>query len=90
MEIWTIIQQFIYILPLAGIVYKLGGMVKEHDQLKEKLDKLESDYGIHISNETIRYQELMKQMSDIGKAIERIETKLEERTAKQPSDSNRK
>lgn len=38
-HLWPIIQQFIYILPLVGIVYKLGGVMNEHAKLKEDFEK---------------------------------------------------
>lgn len=77
MDLVGILTQFAYILPLVVIIYKLGALVSEHNQLKSQLDKLEESYGVHITNETLRYNELMKQLNELSKAITRIETKLE-------------
>lgn len=78
--LFELITQVIYIAPLVVLIYKIGGMKSEHDQLKKDLSKLQEDYGCHLSNETMRYGELLGKITDIANAVTRIETKLEERT----------
>lgn len=78
-----LISQILYIAPLCVLIYKLGHIKSEHDQLKEDLRKLQDDYGVHITAETVRWQELLSKIGDVANAVTRIETKLEERTRKE-------
>jgi len=80
--IGELITQGLYIAPLCVLIYKIGRIHSEHDSLKDKVNKLEDDYGVHVTNETIRWQEVMTKIADIANTVSRIDTKLEERTAK--------
>ena len=77
-----LIGQILYIAPLCILIYKVGVVKSEHEQLKKDLTKLQDDYGVHLSNETMRYGELLGKITDIANVVTRIETKLEERTTK--------
>lgn len=80
--IGELITQILYIAPLCVLIYRLGRIHSEHDNLKDKVGKLEEDYGVHVTNETIRWQEVMSKIADIANTVSRIDTKLEERTSK--------
>ena len=56
--LFELITQIIYIAPLCVLIYRIGRIHSEHDNLKDKVSKLEDDYGIHVTNETIRWQEV--------------------------------
>lgn len=77
-----LIGQVLYIAPLCVLIYKVGRIHSEHDNLVSKVEKLEEDYGVHVTNETIRWQEVMSKIADIANTVSRIDTKLEERTSK--------
>ena len=84
--LFELITQIIYIAPLCVLIYRIGRIHSEHDNLKDKVNKLEDDYGVHITNETIRWQEVMTKIADIANTVSRIDTKLEERTSKAKSE----
>lgn len=84
--LFELITQVIYIAPLCVLIYRIGRIHSEHDNLKEKVNKLEDDYGVHVTNETIRWQEVMSKIADIATTVSRIDTKLEERTSKARSE----
>ena len=77
-----LIGQVLYIAPLCVLIYKVGRIHSEHDNLVSKVEKLEEDYGVHVTNETIRWQEVMSKIADIANTVSRIDTQLEERTSK--------
>ena len=76
-----LITQVLYVFPLCVLIYKVGVVKSEHEQLKKDLTKLQEDYGCHLTNETMRYGELLGKINDIANTVSRIDTKLEERTS---------
>jgi len=65
------------LLPLAGVLVRVGGLVRTVSQLEEKIQKLENDLQSKSTISEDWRETLMQRISEMSASIRVIETKIE-------------
>lgn len=65
------------LLPLAGVLIRVGGLVRTVTQLEEKIQKLENDLQSKSTISEDWREVLMERISEMSTSIKVIEAKLE-------------